>query len=61
MNTFYRHCTVQACTLYGIFFSVLSGTTYLTVIGTVQIVGHGWILCCQGVNLRRKLREYGIN
>lgn len=23
------------------------------MVGAVQIVGHGWILCCQGVNLRR--------
>lgn len=22
------------------------------MVGAVQIVGHGWILCCQGVNLR---------
>lgn len=26
-------------------------TTYLSMIGTIQIVGHGGIFCCQGVNL----------
>lgn len=29
---------------------------YLPVVGAVQIVGHGWILCCQCVNLRWERR-----
>lgn len=42
-------CQTFSCAYYQ---SIKVIGTNLPMVGAVQIVGHGWILCCQGVNLR---------